>query len=713
MSLLSDRWHEASALRPRWRLSVRVDRQSIRGEPWYLLSDAVHGRATRLDAAAYAIVARCDGRVTLQEIWHHLLANDPERVPSQDQMMDLIATLVIEGYLECDQADAAALLERERRTRSREQRQKLNPLALRIGLIDPSRWLMRSGRLDRWVFGVPGALFASVWVVAALAILIDAGDRLWVDLKHPLGSTSAWLIGVLCFIAMKAIHEASHALAVKRFGGMVHEAGIGLLMFLPAPYVDASQASRFSDPRERALVGAAGVLAELVIAAAGVVLWRFSEPGLLHQLGLSCALIGGVSTFLFNANPLTRMDGYHIATDLLQLPNLASRSARFWSETALRRLLGVAVDAPMPVAAGERRWLWIYAPLSWMYRIALCAWLVHWLGSYYAPAATLCGLVLLHTILVAPLWRLRESAERQSFGLRGIRRVRWRMGFALVLVAGLLIGVPLPDRVIASGVVWVPEQAQLRAGDDGFVAEVLHADGTTVLADEPVLAMSEAELEHQALRLQARREGLEATRLRGLLDDPARSIRAAQSLLQVDEQLTRVSERLDSLELRSPLAGRLSLGQADDLPGRFFKRGELIGAVLDAAPAVIRVVLPQDQLTRLSGGVTAVTIGFAREPLRSHGAELLRTTPAAVSQLPSPSLGTAGGGPIEVDPADKDRVKPLLPTFVVDVQLREPAAGHPGERVEVVFDCGWMPLAAQGARALRQVFRGQFAPESV
>jgi putative peptide zinc metalloprotease protein len=30
-----------------------------------------------------------------------------------------------------------------------------------------------------------------------------------------------------------------------------------------------------------------------------------------------------VSTLLFNANPLLRLDGYHLLCDALQLPNLA------------------------------------------------------------------------------------------------------------------------------------------------------------------------------------------------------------------------------------------------------------------------------------------------------------------------------------------------------------------------------------------------------
>ncbi len=37
-------------------------------------------------------------------------------------------------------------------------------------------------------------------------------------------------------------------------------------------------------------------------------------------------VIGGVSTVLFNGNPLLRFDGYYMLSDLLDVPNLGPRS---------------------------------------------------------------------------------------------------------------------------------------------------------------------------------------------------------------------------------------------------------------------------------------------------------------------------------------------------------------------------------------------------
>ena len=62
-------------------------------------------------------------------------------------------------------------------------------------------------------------------------------------------------------------------------------------------------------------------------------------------------LVAGVSTLIFNGNPLLRYDAYYILADLVELPNLAQQSARYWGYLLERYLLRVR-DA---VVAGRKR----------------------------------------------------------------------------------------------------------------------------------------------------------------------------------------------------------------------------------------------------------------------------------------------------------------------------------------------------------------------
>ena len=138
------------------------------------------------------------------------------------------------------------------------------------------------------------------------------------------------LVMWLCFPVVKFLHELGHAYAVKNGGGEVHEMGIMLLVFTPVPYVDASAASGFRSKWRRALVGAAGMLTEILIAAVFIVVWVAAEPGWLRAIAFNVGLSAGVSTVIFNANPLLRFDGYYILSDLIEVPNLGARGNQYW-----------------------------------------------------------------------------------------------------------------------------------------------------------------------------------------------------------------------------------------------------------------------------------------------------------------------------------------------------------------------------------------------
>src|SRR3954462_11602089 len=117
------------------------------------------------------------------------------------------------------------------------------------------------------------------------------------------------------------------------------------MLLTPAPYVDASAANAFQGARQRAVVSAAGILVELALVALGMLAWTLLAPGLVRDAALVVVLICTISTLVFNANPLLRLDGYYVLCDALQLPNLALRSQAWWS-TQWCRWLGAAAALP-------------------------------------------------------------------------------------------------------------------------------------------------------------------------------------------------------------------------------------------------------------------------------------------------------------------------------------------------------------------------------
>ena len=133
----------------------------------------------------------------------------------------------------------------------------------------------------------------------------------------------------------KVLHEFGHGLSCKHFGGECHEMGIMVLVLTPCLYCNVSDSWMLPNKWQRAMIGAAGMYVELVIASVCTFMWWFSTPGLLNNLCLNAMFICSVSTVLFNGNPLLRYDGYYILSDVTEIPNLRQKAT-----TILSRKMG-------------------------------------------------------------------------------------------------------------------------------------------------------------------------------------------------------------------------------------------------------------------------------------------------------------------------------------------------------------------------------------
>ena len=160
-----------------------------------------------------------------------------------------------------------------------------------------------------------------------------------------------WLRLPLAWVLLKILHETAHGLACKHFGGAVGTAGITLLFFMPLAYVDVTSSWRFRSKWQRIATAAAGVYAELFVASIATIVWAKSPPGIVQTVALNIALTAGVSTLLFNANPLVRFDGYFILSDLLGYRTLAL-AANSGSPASCKRACWAAKSRLLP---GRRR----------------------------------------------------------------------------------------------------------------------------------------------------------------------------------------------------------------------------------------------------------------------------------------------------------------------------------------------------------------------
>ena len=710
-TLRSASWYRVAELKPRLRAHVRMHRQRFRGQTWYILQDRQTGRFHRLSPSAHHVACMMDGRRTVDDIWHLAQERHPEEPPTQDDTIRLLAQLHASDLLVGDiPPNMEELTERAARHARQSLMQHLrNPMALRFPLIDPDRFLTATLPLARLVFGPLGLL---VWL-AVVGTGVTLTVMNWPALTHNLNdrvlTTGNIALILLVYPVVKALHELGHAYATKRWGGEMHEMGVMFLVLVPIPYVDASSSSAFASKWQRAVVGGAGILVEVFLAALAMIVWNYAEPGLVRAVTFNVALIGGVSTLLFNGNPLLRFDGYYVLADLIEIPNLGTRSGQYLLYLVQRHLFRQD-DVHSPVSApGEAFWLFVYAVLSFVYRIGVMLGIALFISSKLFFIGVALALWTVFGGLVLPVLKAIKYVSTSPKLHRRRRRAVVVTGAAIAAVLAILLAVPVPYATLAQGVVMVPEAAAVRVPTDGRVERVLAENGSEVAPGRPLLQLDDPALGGEVAVLEAQRA---AYRLR--LDSVRMTDRVQANILreqirQIESKLEHDRKRQADLQLEASHSGRLVLPLAADLPGRFVHQGDLLGYVIGDRDPVVRVVVPQSDVDLVRQRTLKTDVRFADEMGHVFKAEIAREVPAAQSALPSLALSTRGGGNIALDPTQSDAPRALETQFQFEVHVADAgAARFIGNRVYVRFDHGAEPIAWRLARSLRQVFLKRF-----
>jgi putative peptide zinc metalloprotease protein len=703
---LSPDWHRVARLRPRLRPHVKIHRHRYRGETWYVVQDHAAGRYHRFSPAGYQLAGMMDGERSVEELWQELVATLGDDAPSQTSVVNLLAQLHGADLLQTNvAADPVEMLQRRgKQVRRRLMGRAGNPLALKIPLWDPDRFLLATLPFVAPLFSRFGALLWLLVVGLGATLAGMHWNELTANLADRVLTPDGLLLVALVFPLLKLLHELGHAYATRAGGGEVHEMGLMLMALAPVPYVDASASAAFRSRWKRAGVGAAGVLVELFVAGLAMIAWTVVEPGLVRALLFNVMLVAGVSTVMFNLNPLMRLDGYFIAGDLLEIPNLGGRANRWWGWLADRRLFGADVEEP-PATSWERGWFLLYAPASFAWRIGMLVGISLFVAERFFVIGALMAIGGLAIGLIWPMakafWHVGTSPRLQLHRGRAMG-----ITFGGLLAAALvLLLVPAPLRTTSEGVLWLPEEAIVRAGADGFVKAVAAPPGSHVTRGTPLIQAEHPDLVADLAVQRAQVEALRARLDSEQFTDRVRAEVTRQEIALKLQQIARAEERVAALDVASAAEGTFRVPRADDLPGRFVKRGDVLGFVTPEAATLARVVVPQADIELVRHRLEAVEVKLPGRIWDPLPARLVREVPAASERLPSRALAVEGGGRFAADPTQGgENPRSLERLFQFDLALPEGAVEQGfGSRVFVRFDHGAEPLGLQWWRRGRQL----------
>lgn len=709
----SDSWHRVASVRAFLRSSVTSHRQFFRGQAWVVLRDKFAAEWFRISPEAYRFVCRLSADTTVGEAWEAALQEEPEGALTQEEVVQLIGQLNMSNLLQYDRSSvASSLFNRMTKRKSSEMKALLMGfLSIKVPLFDPDRVLDRALPLIRMVFSPVGLAIYLVLLALGAKALMDNADRLFEQTAGILAPANLGLL-YLGFLVSKMLHEIGHAAICKRFGGEVHKLGVMFLIFAPMPYVDATAAWGFRSRAERLLVGVAGVMVELGLAAVAAMLWAQSAPGTINSLAYNIIFVASVSTLVFNLNPLLRFDGYHMLVDMLDIPNLFQRSREQLRYIGERYLLRVSEAEPAARTPTEAWFLPLYGVASMAYWLLLISTIIFFIASEYLDVGIALALLLFTTTVVVPLVKfIKYLAASPRLGHQRAKASAYAAGIGVVSITVLAV-VPVPDRVRVMGVVEAANSIQLHSESEGTLEELLSTPGQSVAAGQALIRLRNDDLLLKIRSVETERSQLIAQEIRAISQSRADVMSIRGQREAIEQNLAELMRRREALVVRAPIAGLWSGTDLDIQRGQWIGRGASLGTLTDKGDWRFVGVLPQvaSHVLNVSVKSTEVRVrGLEGVNLTAARTEVM---PFEQGLLPSPALGMAGGGLIAVSASDPSGRTAAEPFFRVEALLPQ---DHAPKGVLVHGRVGVMrmtlpskPLLSQWNRDLRQFLQRRF-----
>ncbi len=663
----SESWYRVADLKVSLHPSVQVSKRRFRGEIWYMFRDPFNNQFFRLRPEAHDFVIRLRSDRTVSEVWEECLNRDPDNAPGQEDVIQLLTQLYFANLLHFEKpADSAKLFERYRKRRQREMQSKLmSILFMRLPLFDPDNLLKQLMPIFRLLISPLGAL---LWLVStgwAIKLVVDRFDMAFDQVQGILAPDNLFLL-YLGLIVVKTIHEFGHALVCRRYGGEVHTMGVMLLVFTPLPYMDATSSWAFRSRWERALVGAAGMIMEIFVAAIATFVWAYSGEGTLHSLAYNIMFIASVSTVLFNGNPLLRFDGYYILSDLLDIPNLSSRAMKHLRHLVERYAFGYKESFSPAQGRRETVYLTIFAILSGIYRVIVFSGIIFFVADKFLLAGMIMALIGVVTWVVVPLYKFFiYLSTNPRLARTRMRAVLVSAGFLSLLVLFLAL-IPFPDRFRAPGVMETMQYVQVVNDAPGYLKKVIVPSGRQVSPGMALLEMHDRELELETEAVIGQKKETEALILKALNKETADLEPLQKRLESIDAKLKDLELQRASLTVRAREAGIWVAPRINDLVGSWLDRGGVIGQIVNERSFRFSAVVSQDEAAELFvGGISNVEVRIYGQGETNLAVSKFRIIPYRQEKLPSAALGWRGGGDLAVSVKDETGTRASEPFFQI------------------------------------------------
>lgn len=204
---------------------------------------------------------------------------------------------------------------------------KFDITKIKICEMNPDKLLQKIPKAIKELFSVKGALLVAALTILTFAMLFRYPNELYraaMDSLH--FSLLQYIIFCLMMIVTTMLHEWGHAICCHRHGGKISSMGLMLFFLIPCFFCDVSDIYLFKNRKKSFSVAVSGIAVNYALGTISCILFF-----VLNQFGIYAPLLmfyyfANIGFVIFNMIPFVKLDGYWVATALLEVDNLMDKS---------------------------------------------------------------------------------------------------------------------------------------------------------------------------------------------------------------------------------------------------------------------------------------------------------------------------------------------------------------------------------------------------
>jgi putative peptide zinc metalloprotease protein len=439
---------------------------------------------------------------------------------------------------------------------------------------------------------------------------------------------------------------------------------------------------------------------------------------------------------MFNGNPLLRYDGYYILSDLLEIPNLRQKASEILNRKLSYWCLGIE-QPDNPFLPDRNQTLFAIYSLaavtySWVVVFSILWFLQRMLEPYHLKSiGRVIAMAAMYGLFVQPLWKL-WTYFRVPGRTDQVKKLRLLATVAVVgAVIAAIFTVPLPHREYCMLQIQPHQAASVRVIIPGRIEEILVEPGQRVEAGQPLIRLSNPDLELLIADLEGKltvdRAKYAGLQLQQFRDDTAALQMASvhENILATEDALRQKKADMAKLDILAPIAGTVlpppelphkTLNPDGQLPswygtplesrnlGSYLSVSTLVCMVGDPNQMHADLVLDQSQIDFVATG-QSVDIKLDHLPLDEFQGKIARIALEDMKATPK-NMSNKSGGEVASKTDESGVERPWSPSYQA---LVFPLTGpddllRSGLRGRAKIHARWQTAAQRAWRLLSDTF---------